>query len=70
MYCHCVIAYSFEVQNNFTHRESTALFPKINIGSTMSYFFYKQSACLLKICICSGSVVECLTRDEGAQTRA
>ena len=24
----------------------------------------------LKICICSGSVVECLTRDEGAQTRA
>ena len=34
MYCHCVIAYSFEVQNNFT-----ALCPKINIGSTMSNFF-------------------------------
>ena len=36
----------------------------------MSIFFYKQSAFLLKICICSGSVVECLTRDGGAQTGA
>ena len=50
MYCHCVIAYSFEVKNNFTHRESQRC-PKISIGSTMSLNFYQQSACLLKICI-------------------
>ena len=41
MYCHCVIAYSFEVQNNITPLRVTALCPKINIGSTMSYFFTK-----------------------------